>query len=379
MFDEVISADAARTESDFVMLSFIMDRLFDLFDTDGDGYVDSAELTSGLTVLCGGSRDEKVKAAFALYDTNGDGFISLDEMIQYLTSVFRVVYETQPNTAEKTQGASPEELAVVTAEQIFIDADLNNDGRLSLEEFTKWYSQDHSNGHAPAQRSPNQGARRASPPSGATLSLAEARRVTRLDQYTPEEAFEILAVEGKEGYLDHAGFKSAFKKLANGKGVMAGQELAQFNSVIDRLYEIFDVDGNGIIDFTEISSGVSFLCQGDAERKAQAAFRLYDYNEDGFISLEEMTQYMTCVFKVMFELEEGAKARQGNFTPEELASATAQQIFHDADLNGDGRLSFQEFQRWYEGDVGKGVSAPADLVANALDINEIRRLTRLNE
>ena len=376
-----MNADAARTESDFLMLSFIMDRLFDLFDTDGDGYVDSAELTSGLTVLCGGSRDEKVKAAFALYDANGDGFISLEEMIQYLTSVFKVVYETQPNTVQKTQGATPEELAIVTAEQIFIDADLNNDGRLSLEEFTKWYSQEHANGHSmenhhhPPAATHQQ--RRSLP--GATLTLAEARRVTRLDQYTPEEAFEILAVGGKDGYLDHADFKNAFKKLAMRLGPMDGQELAQFNSVIDRLYEIFDVDGNGVVDFTEISSGVSFLCQGDAEKKAHAAFRLYDYNEDGFISLEEMKQYMACVFKVMFELEEGAKARQGNFTPDELATATAQQIFQDADLNGDGKLSFEEFQKWYEGDVGKGVSGPADLAANALDINEIRRLTKLNE
>lgn len=62
-FDDIINADAAKTEADFVMLSFIKDRLFDVFDTDGNGLVDFTELTSGLTVLCGGSREEKMKVS----------------------------------------------------------------------------------------------------------------------------------------------------------------------------------------------------------------------------------------------------------------------------------------------------------------------------
>ena len=45
-------------------------------DQDGNNAVDFSELASGLSVLCGGSRDEKAEAAFALYDYNGDGYIS---------------------------------------------------------------------------------------------------------------------------------------------------------------------------------------------------------------------------------------------------------------------------------------------------------------
>ena len=51
----------------------VLAALFDLFDTDGNGVVDFAELGSGLSVLCGGNRDSKVQAAFDLYDENGDG------------------------------------------------------------------------------------------------------------------------------------------------------------------------------------------------------------------------------------------------------------------------------------------------------------------
>lgn len=47
-------------------LHMIFDRLFAMFDTNNDGMVDNVELASGLTVLCGGTRDDKVEAAFRL-------------------------------------------------------------------------------------------------------------------------------------------------------------------------------------------------------------------------------------------------------------------------------------------------------------------------
>ena len=54
-------------------------RLFDVFD-DGDGVVDRKLFFSGLTVLCDGERDSKIRAAFDLYDEDKDGFISLEQV-----------------------------------------------------------------------------------------------------------------------------------------------------------------------------------------------------------------------------------------------------------------------------------------------------------
>merc|ERR1711968_71026 len=128
-------------KGDKARADLVLKRLFDIFDTDGNGVVDFSELASGLSVLCGGSRDEKARAAFSLFDYNGDGFITLEEMTRYLTSVFKVMYETQPGTADQ-MGVSAEDLATVTAEQAFEDADLNHDGRLSFAEFQKWYGKE---------------------------------------------------------------------------------------------------------------------------------------------------------------------------------------------------------------------------------------------
>jgi Ca2+-binding EF-hand superfamily protein len=113
-------------------------NLFDLFDRDGNGVIDFSELASGLSVLTGSSMDEKVQATFSLYDLNGDGFISLDEMTTYMTAVFRMMYATSAGMADKMDGVGPEELAAVTAQQCFEEADLNADGKLSFAEFKQW-------------------------------------------------------------------------------------------------------------------------------------------------------------------------------------------------------------------------------------------------
>ena len=68
----------------------ILKRVFDIFDKDGNGLIDHAELVAGLSVLCGGSSQSKVRTAFNMFDANGDGYIDMDEMASYLTSVFRV-------------------------------------------------------------------------------------------------------------------------------------------------------------------------------------------------------------------------------------------------------------------------------------------------
>ena len=70
-------------------------NLFSLFDTDGNGYVDFNELASGLSVLCGGTSHDKVRAAFDLYDVNQDGFISFEETVY---SLFKKILQSSFET-----------------------------------------------------------------------------------------------------------------------------------------------------------------------------------------------------------------------------------------------------------------------------------------
>ena len=120
-----------------------LNRLFDVFDRDGNGVVDTTELLTGLSVLTKGQGDDKIRATFHMYDTDGafvchgartrrplspngprqgvsfsrrtgDGYISLAEMSRYMRSVFAVIAETSPEQFEGF-GVNPDELADATA------------------------------------------------------------------------------------------------------------------------------------------------------------------------------------------------------------------------------------------------------------------------
>merc|ERR1711871_607739 len=116
----------------------IISTLFSSFDANNDGVVDPRELAGGVSILCAGNSEEKIRAAFSLFDINDDGYISLKEMTTYLTSVYRVMF-TANEGAKKAVGVDPDELGKITAEQAFLDCNLNNDGKLSFEDFKKWY------------------------------------------------------------------------------------------------------------------------------------------------------------------------------------------------------------------------------------------------
>ena len=339
-FRSIIARNGGLSSADSERASIVLTRLFDVFDLDGSGAVDFSELASGLSVLCGGSRDQKAEAAFALYDYNGDGFISLEEMTRYLTSVFKVMYETQPGTAER-MGVSAEELAAVTGEQAFEDADLNHDGRLSFDEFQQWYTSttgassndvEMISDHLSDDSFSDSDSDSDSEDDELPISLAEARKLTGLGMTNVEDAFSRFAVvTDDDGLIDFRNFSDVFIDIITSRDGAEYTDRSKLSSLLIRLFSLFDTDGNRMVDFSELASGISVLCGGTSQVKVQQAFGLFDFNGDGFISLTEFTTYLASVFKTMFLLQPETKAQIGA-SPEELAKVTAEECFAEADL-----------------------------------------------
>jgi Ca2+-binding EF-hand superfamily protein len=101
------------------------------------------------------------------------------------------------------------------------------------------------------------------------------------------------------------------------------------------------------IDFRSLACGISVFSNDPQEKKVQAAFHLYDTNGDGVISMEEMVSYFTCVFSVLYALDPSKEAAMGGVPADELAKMTSAQAFADADKDGNGELTFEEFRAWY--------------------------------
>lgn len=110
---------------------------------------------------------------------------------------------------------------------------------------------------------------------------------------------------------------------------MSIPELQQ-NPLVKRVIDILDTDGNGEVDFQEFIEGVSqFSVKGDKDSKLKFAFRIYDIDQDGFISNGELFQ----VLKTMVG---------NNLTDKQLQEIVDKTILY-ADKDGDGKISYDEF------------------------------------
>lgn len=107
------------------------------------------------------------------------------------------------------------------------------------------------------------------------------------------------------------------------------------NPLATRLIETFDKDGSGDVDFQEFITGLSiFSTKGLEDDKLKFAFEIYDIDKDGFISNGEL--YI--VLKMMVGQ---------NLTNDQLQQVVDRTIMEN-DIDGDGKLSFTEFQKAVE-------------------------------
>ena len=66
------------------------DNVFKTFDKDSNGYLDAEEVANCLSLMCGGSVNDKIFAAFNLFDVNNSMTLGFDELYKFVKCVFQV-------------------------------------------------------------------------------------------------------------------------------------------------------------------------------------------------------------------------------------------------------------------------------------------------
>merc|ERR1711991_378982 len=127
------------------------DDLYDVVDTNGDGFVDKGELLSGLSLTCKGTPQQRMDLMFQLWDTNGDGKLDQSELMNCFQKCYRsaclILLRKNPK-AEKLSKVELNELAdelaqglaVQVSKQIFEQMDQDGNGYIDRHEFSAIFS-----------------------------------------------------------------------------------------------------------------------------------------------------------------------------------------------------------------------------------------------
>ena len=98
-----------------------------------------------LAILCGGSVQDKINAAFLLFDTNSSGTMSFDELCNLLATVFTLVEklfefgaESLTKDDELFKQIDFKRLPLITAEKCFKDLLVPKSSEVNYQMFVQW-------------------------------------------------------------------------------------------------------------------------------------------------------------------------------------------------------------------------------------------------
>jgi Ca2+-binding EF-hand superfamily protein len=133
-----------------------------------------------------------------------------------------------------------------------------------------------------------------------------------------------------------------FKNLLNHEIVQASLTSGLPKETVDHL--LASLSEGGVVNPVDLGCTAVLLSNRSGEEKVGAIFTLIDSDGDGYVSPDELAVFLSCTYKLTLTRE---KAKfYGINSIHSLVATTVHECLRTLDLNGDNRLSKDEFMQF---------------------------------
>ena len=163
------------------------------------------------------------------------------------------------------------------------------------------------------------------PPKLSSKDLKFLMKQTGMSKEDVSEVFTAFVENNPDAVLSKHEFCVLYDKLRP-------ETAEQIDEIAGYVFECFDANDNGTINFNEFMIAYAMTSRGDYEDKLNYAFDLYDIDENGSLNRQELRAILECMIDML-----GADKR--GHSSEDLANKCLAQL----DDSRDGLITKEEF------------------------------------